>query len=86
MMDSITSRQFNEWYAYEKMVGPLDNVWRDEVAAQTHELIQLNNRLAGAAISGKGHKNPAPKMKRVPRPTDMFNEESEDEDDDEDGE
>lgn len=84
MMDQMTDRQLSEWMAFEKFDGPISNKWRDEMAAQLHELIQLNNILTGAALTSKKRKkNPAGKFREVPRPWDLFTEEPEGEDEEE---
>lgn len=80
MMAGITARQFNEWMAYEHAFGPLDDLWTKEALAQINELIQFNNQLTGAAVTGKGKKNPAGKFHRVERPW-RYGEEPEPEDD-----
>lgn len=83
MMARISARQFNEWMAYEKAFGPLDDLWVKEMLSQLHELLQFNNQLTGASITGKGKKNPAGKFQKVERPW-RYDVEDEDVDDDED--
>jgi hypothetical protein len=59
-----------EWVAYERVHGPFDYQWRDELLASIHEQFQRLNRMTGAAhfTSKKHRKNPVPKEKRYPRP------------------
>ncbi|MFE6223032.1 hypothetical protein [Streptomyces sp. NPDC057854] len=81
----MTAREYKEWEAYERAVGPLDSTFEREMLCELHELIQLNNILTGAAITKKGKKNPAGKFRRALRPDELYNPpEGWDEDDDED--
>jgi hypothetical protein len=72
VMACLSARQFSEWMAYEKAFGPIDRNYDQEMLAQLHELLQVNNQLTGAAITKKGKKNPAGKFRRVPRAHEMF--------------
>ena len=41
VLEKHTSRELEEWMAYERVVGPVDSSWDQEVLAQIHELIQF---------------------------------------------
>lgn len=68
MMASLSAREYKEWEAYERAVGPLDQSYEREITAQLHELIQMNNQLTGASLTKKGKKNPAGKFRKAYRP------------------
>jgi hypothetical protein len=72
MMASMSAREYKEWEAYERAVGPLDQQYEREMMAQLHELIQLNNLLTGAQVTKKGKKNPAGKFRKVIRPEELY--------------
>jgi hypothetical protein len=72
MMASMSAREYKEWEAYERAVGPLDQQYEREMMAQLHELIQLNNLLTGAQVTKKGKKNPAGKFRKVIRPDELY--------------
>ncbi|WP_432112871.1 hypothetical protein [Streptomyces sp. S1] len=84
----MTAREYKEWEAYERAVGPLDSSFERELLCELHELIQLNNLLTGASVTKKGKRNPAGKFKQVLRPHEIFfppdDYEEEEEEDDED--
>jgi hypothetical protein len=71
-MASMTAREYKEWEAYERAVGPIDQQYEREMLAQLHELIQLNNLLTGAQVTKKGKKNPAGKFRKVIRPDELY--------------
>lgn len=65
----ISSWELSEWEAYEREYGPINDRWRDDILALVHEQLQQLNRLTGAAhFTGKGHRNPVPEPRKVPRP------------------
>lgn len=68
MMASMTAREYREWEAYERAVGPIDSEFDRELLAQLHELIQINNQLTGASLTKRGKKNPAGKFRKPIRP------------------
>lgn len=72
MMASMTAREYKEWEAYERAVGPLDSQYDREMLAELHELLQVNNILTGASLTKKGRKNPAGKFQKVRRPHQLF--------------
>lgn len=77
----------SEWMAYERFAGPIDDRWRDEVLASLQEAVQVNGQLIGMSIpKKKGKKNPAPKFRKVPRPTEIFRQDEEDEPEDDEEE
>ncbi|MFF5973746.1 hypothetical protein ACFY7C_19675 [Streptomyces sp. NPDC012769] len=81
----MSAREYKEWEAYERAVGPLDSSYDREILCEIHELLQLNNQLTGAAITKKGKKNPAGKFRQAIRPEALYlPPEDEEEDDDED--
>lgn len=88
MMASISAREYKEWEAYERAVGPLDSFYEREMLAELHELLQLNNLLTGASVTKKGKKNPAGKFRKAVRADQLYlppeDDEDEEEPDDED--
>lgn len=86
MMASITAREYKEWEAYERAVGPIDAQYEREMIVALTELLQVNNLLTGAQVTKKGRKNPAGKFKRMPRPHQYFDPDWEDGDPDEEEE
>lgn len=54
--------------AYERVAGPVGDVWRNEMLAQMHELMQTANYLLGAQCSDEKNPNPVPQPKPLPRP------------------
>lgn len=60
LLATHSSKQLQEWMAYEMKAGPLDNRWRDDILAEIHYLIQWNTHLVGAKIPTKDKKNPTP--------------------------
>lgn len=87
MMASMTAREYKEWEAYERALGPLDSTYEREMIAELHELLQVNNLLTGASLTKKGKKNPAGKFRKATRahqlylPEDSEEEQSSDEHD-----
>lgn len=74
MLGETSSREMAEWMAYEQVVGPFDNTWRDETLSVVLELLQSANHLHGAAhFTDKKHPdNPVPEPKRWIRPWEAF--------------
>lgn len=68
LLSQVTSYELTEWMAYEHVAGPLDNSWRDKVAAETHYLLQWNNFLLGVQCTPKDSKNPVPEPQFIARP------------------
>lgn len=87
MMASMTAREYKEWEAYERAVGPLDSSYEREILCEIHELLQVGNLLAGRP-QRRGQKNAAGKFRKVLRPDELFDppegwDEEDDDDDDE---
>jgi hypothetical protein len=74
MLDEMSSREYTEWLAFERMNGPIGDTWRDEVLAGIHELIQYQNHMFGQAnFTDKKHpRNPVPKPERYVRPHEAY--------------
>jgi hypothetical protein len=68
MLDGITSTEYRDWRAFEIANGPLDGRYSDEALASIHEQLQVVAFLVGAQLAGK-RKNPVPKPKHFPRPS-----------------
>lgn len=71
MMASMTAREYKEWEAYERAVGPLDQSYEREMLCEIHEVLQIGNLLAGRPQK-RGGKNAAGKFRRVLRPEELF--------------
>lgn len=70
----MDAREIGEWRAYERCYGPLGNVWRDEVLAEIHELLQTQNRLTGQAhFTDNTHSDSGvPEPEHFSRPYEVF--------------
>jgi hypothetical protein len=65
MLATLDAPELTHWMAYERIRGPIDGSWKDEMLASIHEQLQSGNYLAGGQ---SGKKNPVPKPQNVPRP------------------
>jgi hypothetical protein len=43
LLARIDSRELAEWQAFERVQGPIDDVWRDTLLAEIHLQLQLAN-------------------------------------------
>lgn len=75
MLRSMDSRELAEWHAYEKLNGPLDDSWRDEMRAQSvefgHDLLYLTGQ---AHFTDKNHRTGPidQREERIKRPNELF--------------
>lgn len=87
----MTAREYKEWEAYERAVGPLDSSYEREMLCELHELLQLGNLIAGRPQK-RGQKNAAGKFRTVLRadelysPPDGYGEDDDEDEEDEFGE
>lgn len=75
LLSSITSRELAEWHAYERLNGPFDESWRDELRAQSVEFQHDQLYLTGQAhFTDKNHrKGPIDQREeRIKRPSELF--------------
>lgn len=68
MLSRMSSYEVTEWRAYELATGPLGSQFSDDVLAAIHEQLQFANRMAGEQFE----ENPAPPIRSVKRPSEVF--------------
>lgn len=75
LLDTISAHELAEWQAFERVNGPIDNLWRDAALAQlvenTHDLMYLTSQ---AHFTDKTHTaGPIEKRdKPYPRPYEVW--------------
>lgn len=64
MLAHVGSMELSEWQAYERFAGPVGPQWRDEVLAQSNELLRVLTWLKGQEFADpkRGKSNPVPDM------------------------
>jgi hypothetical protein len=84
MLSRISARELSMWMAYEQAFGPLDNRYRDDVAAATHEMLQTLRHFMGEIwVDGN---NPAPEPKQLARPNEYYSKARHEDDNDSENE
>lgn len=68
MLRRMSSYEVTEWRAYELATGPLGREYSDDMLAAIHEQMQFANKMAGEQFE----ENPAPAIKHVRRPKEVF--------------
>lgn len=66
MLERISAYELTEWEAYERVYGPLDDVYAQNKLADLHELLQAILLSLSADEDGKGT------VKRQPRPHEVY--------------
>jgi len=72
----FSSRELAEWRAYERVAGPLDSSWRDEIMAKLLEFAHDDLYLHSQAHFTDKNKTKGPiepREKDVPRPRELYN-------------
>jgi hypothetical protein len=70
MLNSMDSREYSQWMAFERAHGPINGEWDAEVFSNIQEQLQTIAYLLGQAhFTDKTHKRgPIEKPERYPRP------------------